>query len=88
MTHLHDMFQLPLSQQAYDQFLQLNDEIANLDVTSEYDKWVYIWDTEVYSSRQAYKYLMGTTHIHPAFKWLWKSKCQPKQGIFLVAYAR
>jgi len=30
----------------------------------------------------AYKKLIGHQQIHPAYKWLWKSFCQPKQKVF------
>jgi hypothetical protein len=35
-----------------------------------------------YSVSKSYNHLMGQEYVHPAFKWIWRSKCQMKQKVF------
>lgn len=44
--------------------------------------WTYIWGSNVFSSRKAYKQLSGQANVHPVYKWIWKSSCQPKHKVF------
>lgn len=76
------MFHLPLSNEAYSQFQQLQIQIQNLQIDSDPDHWHYIWGSNVFSSSKAYKSLSGSTQAHPIFKWLWKSACQNKRKVF------
>lgn len=36
----------------------------------------------VFASSKAYSNLIGTRQVHSAYKWLWKSNCQPERKIF------
>jgi hypothetical protein len=82
LENLHEIFQLPLSDVAFQQYLALNEELENLPQTQNKDVWTYIWGTAQFSVSKAYKALTGHTPTHPVFNWLWKSKCQPKHKIF------
>jgi hypothetical protein len=42
MENLHDIFQLPLSEEAYHQYILLNTELENLSISHENDIWFYI----------------------------------------------
>lgn len=42
----------------------------NLHLASESDKWQYIWGSHIFSSRKAYKALIGTSQVHAVYKWL------------------
>jgi hypothetical protein len=53
----------------------------NMD-SGEADQWKYIWDNGHYSSSKAYKSMIGSKPIHPAFKWIWYSASQQKHKIF------
>lgn len=75
------LFHLPLSAQAFQQFQQLTPLLQDSPQNQEPDVWKYSWG-EQYSSTKAYKLLMGHTQIHDAYKWLWKSQCQPKHKVF------
>jgi hypothetical protein len=35
-----------------------------------------------YLVSKSYNHLMGQEYVHPAFKWIWRSKCQMKQKVF------
>jgi hypothetical protein len=43
LPHLHTIFHIPLSDEAFPQFLQLQNLLANLTSTDENDHWTYIW---------------------------------------------
>lgn len=42
------LFALPLSEQAYAQFLQLQQSVQNLEIMGQ-DRWTYIWGNGQYS---------------------------------------
>ena len=46
------------------------------------DTWTYIWGSSIFTSSKAYLHLTGTRNVHPAYKWLWKSYCQPRRNFF------
>lgn len=75
-------FHLPLSVEAYEQFLQLQDLILQCNQTEEEDTWSYIWGSADFSSKRAYKQLSRSSQAHPTFRWLWKSSCQHNHKVF------
>lgn len=77
-----NLFQLSLSNEAFEQFQHLNTLIQNLQLTSDSDQWRYIWGSNTFSSRKAYRALIESSQVHPIYKWLWKSACQNKRKIF------
>jgi hypothetical protein len=84
LEKFEDHFNLPLSKIAYEQFCYLSILIQSLPMSDQNDKWSYIWGTGLYSVSKAYNHLMGQEYIHPAFKWIWRSKCQMKQNVFFI----
>jgi hypothetical protein len=64
--HLQDLFHLPLSEEAYDQFNELDVILQSLQLTGENDSWSYIWGNGQYSSAKAYKHLL-VAQVHPAY---------------------
>lgn len=80
-SNLSQLFHLPLSVQAYQQLQQLLVILQRFPHTQEKDVWSYTWGERFHSNR-AYKLLMGHSQIHDSYKWLWKSKCQPKHKVF------
>jgi hypothetical protein len=79
---LHDIFHLPLSEEAYSKYCDLEILLQVTQLNENGDQWTYIWGSKTYSSNKAYKHLMGSAPIHPAFKWLWSSSCQQKHKVF------
>ena len=83
--YLQDLFHLPLTTEAYEEFLQVED-ICIYTRQSEYidslDTWSYIWGNEFYSSIKAYKVLIGHKQAPPHFNWVWNCSCQPKHKVF------
>jgi hypothetical protein len=79
---LENNFHLPLSSEAHHQFLALQERINDLIQPDGSDRWTYIWGNSNFSASKAYKALIGHRSIHPAFKWIWSSKCQMKHKFF------
>jgi hypothetical protein len=83
--YLQDAFNLPLSQQAYVEFIEL-ENICNQVQTriqqGEIDSWSYIWGSGQFSSQKAYKVMMGYQPAPPHFSWIWNSSCQAKHKFF------
>ena len=83
--YLEDLFHSPLSIQAHQQFLQLEDKchaLRQLEYQDCTDTWSYIWCSSVFTSSKSYKVLIVVKQVPPHFAWLWKSSCQPKHKIF------
>jgi hypothetical protein len=46
------------------------------------DIWSYVWGNATFTTSKAYKALVGNRPVHPAFLWIWRSKCQMKHKVF------
>ena len=82
---LEDLFHLPLSQQAYDEFLSLQDLCLNARQRiqeGEKDQWSYIWGSASFSTSKAYKVMIGSQPVLPHFSLIWNSSCQAKHKVF------
>jgi hypothetical protein len=79
---LINSFNLPLSVEAYEQFLQLQEMVLNFTQTETEDTWSYIWRCNDFSSKKAYMQLAGSRQVHSIFRWLWKSSCQHNHKVF------
>jgi hypothetical protein len=79
---LQDLFQLPMSIEAFDQFSEVHIFMQTLHPANSIDSWSYIWGTRSYSSVKAYMHLLGSSTMHPTLKWIWKTKCQTKHKVF------
>lgn len=82
MDSLLELFHLPLSQQAFFQFEQLQLDLQQLEITDMPDSWTCIWSSGKFSVSKAYKHLSGHSTVHPGFKWIWNSNCQNKHKVF------
>jgi hypothetical protein len=81
-AQLYELFHLPLSQQAHQQCNALQDLLNQNQMLDQNDTWSFIWNSSSYSVKKAYQHLSGHQHLHPIFKWLWKSSCQSKHKVF------
>jgi hypothetical protein len=79
---ISDIFQLPLSEEAYNQYCEIDLMLRAIQGLAENDSWKYIWGNGHFSDKKAYNHLMGSIALHPAFRWLWSSSCQPKHKVF------
>jgi hypothetical protein len=65
------IFTLPLSVQANQQLSEIWNNLLQMtwDVTIE-DQWTYVWGNTKYSSRKAYKILIGQAESSPLYSWV------------------
>jgi hypothetical protein len=77
------LFNLPLSFEAFNQFEQLNLIFTSSPRTEEHDNWFYIWGSSIFTSKKAYRHLIGNIEADQMFRWIWKSSCQLKHKVFL-----
>jgi hypothetical protein len=75
-------FFLPLTTQANDQLQQLTSLINNRIDVGDSDIWSYVWGNAIFTTSKAYKALVGSRPVHPAFLWIWRSRCQMKHKVF------
>jgi hypothetical protein len=83
--YLEDLFHLPLSQQAFHEFEQLEiicASTAQKIQEGNIDSWTYIWGNDSFSPKTAYKVLIGYQPTIPHFSWLWKTSCQARHKFF------
>ena len=66
--HLFEIFQLPLSKQAYEQYLELNEAWEQITIINAKDNWKFIWGSEIFSTKKTYRHLMGHIQVHHIFK--------------------
>jgi hypothetical protein len=88
LESLQDMFHLPPSEEAYEQYYELEIILESIQYTREKDSWTYILGNDNYSWTKAYKHLL-ISQLQPTFRWLWGTDCQQKhKSLFLVTCAR
>ena len=63
----HGLFHLPLSVEAYQQFIDLSNVVANLHLQEGFDRRTYIWNSPKFTSKQAHVHLIGRRQVHQAF---------------------
>lgn len=78
----HGLFHLPLSQQAHIQMIQLQNQMSGMQLNDLPDRWVFIWNSNIFSVNKAYKHLSGHINLHPVYSWLWNNSCQKKHKVF------
>jgi hypothetical protein len=76
------LFQLPLSQTAFVQLMNVQQVVDNLVLSDDKDKWTFCWGSDYFAPSKVYRLLIGHSILHPVYKWLWKSCCQPKHKVF------
>jgi hypothetical protein len=80
--NVSDLFNLPMSELAFNQLLELANRLHALPNEDDDDIWTYIWGSPYFASMKAYKHLLGYRFVHPCFSWLWKSAAQKKHKVF------
>jgi hypothetical protein len=80
--NISEIFQLPLYHEACTQVQTLTQIMQDTLIRNEMDTWVYFGGTTKFSTSRAYRFLIGHNPTDPAFRWLWKSYCQPKHKVF------
>jgi len=82
-TNLASHFHLPLSEQAYEEYQELQEIIQSIQIRQEdKDQWQYIWGSTKYTAKNYYKYLHKEIQPPKPFLWIWNSKCCNKLRVF------
>lgn len=76
------MFNLPLSQTSFTQMQNLQQIMEATTLENSDDIWSYNGGSNRFSTSRTYRKLIGHQPTDPAFKWIWKSYCQPKHKVF------
>ena len=82
---LEDNFHLPLSHQAFYEFLVLEERCQEFrhDTQEEtHDNWNYIWGSDKFEVKKAYSAMIGHSPSPPHFSWVWATSCQNKHKFF------
>jgi hypothetical protein len=75
---LDDIFFLPLSTQAHDEFLLLQSYLEDIEYDENTaDSWPPVWGAN-YTSRRFYAHVFSSVEAHRFYKALWKSSCIPR----------
>jgi hypothetical protein len=79
---ISDIFHLPLSPEAFQQFQQIQQFTQQLSLSqSNNDVWTFQWG-DCYTSRKYYKFVYRSLNPPGPFSWIWKSKLWPKLKVF------
>jgi hypothetical protein len=77
------LFSLPLSTQAARQVEEIKQILEGREWDENtHDSWSYTWGNHTYSSKKAYKLLIGDSEASPLFSWLWASSNLGKHKFF------
>jgi hypothetical protein len=80
---LGDLFHLPLSNDAWQEYQALQVILQEIQVTKgDKDCWKYIWGNSDYSASKFYKLHFSNIQPPGPFIWIWDSKCSNKIKIF------
>lgn len=77
-----EMFNLPLSQIAYDQVQTIQQLMVTASLKDNVDIWAYTGGSTEFSLARMYRLIVGHHQPDQAFRWVWKSFYQPKHKVF------
>jgi hypothetical protein len=80
-TDLLDLFFLPLSNQAHQEFLLLQDLMMEHTPSDQNDVWSYCWGGP-YKAAKFYDHIHSHIQVPGVYKWLWKSSCIMRTKVF------
>ncbi|XP_044367523.1 uncharacterized protein [Triticum aestivum] len=75
-------FHLPLSEQAHEELLTMQQMLTPTTLNQGDDKWGCTWGKGEYTAKQYYSYYFRNLDAHQSYKWIWKSKVTMKIKVF------
>jgi hypothetical protein len=81
MEDMMDLFYLPLSNQAFGEFNELQALMQANPLSDQMDVWSYSWGSK-YTSAQFYAYIHKHIQVPGVYKWIWKSCCIMRTKVF------
>jgi hypothetical protein len=81
---LINCFRIPMSREAYNELLQLQNFLNDLPPVDHdgKDSWIFIWGQHRYSSSKYYHFHFRDIQPNLPILWIWKSKCIPRVKFF------
>jgi hypothetical protein len=80
---LEEQFFLPLSEEAFQEYQELQVLLHNLQRQDDNrDEWTYMWGSGQYSSKKFYIHPYKNIHPPRPFLWIWNSRCSNKLRVF------
>lgn len=64
VTNLQQLFHLPISAVAFDQLVELANNIQNLPLSDDHDIWSYIWGSHKFASSKVYLHLEKESKVY------------------------
>jgi hypothetical protein len=81
MEDILSLFYRPLSTQAFQELIELQNLMQENPVSTEKDRWQYCWG-DVYSAKAFYDQIHAHIQVPSVYAWLWKSSCMMKTKVF------
>jgi hypothetical protein len=82
LNDLAELFYLPLSEEALQQFHLFQALLLNLEPNTDLDTWTVLGNSRATKTSAVYKSLMNKGGTFQALKWMWNSCCQQKHKVF------
>ena len=80
---LDTLFMLPLTHQAFEELIQLQEDIQNVRIEgNDKDTWCPSWGT-FFTSKKIYSLVYNMVDAHPVHKVIQKSSCTPRVKFFI-----
>ena len=80
---ISDLFELPLSQLAFQELRTMHGELVQLQLKSgENDQWRTIWKDGVFTSHLYYLHCFKDSIASPIFNWIWSSRVLLRIKVF------
>ena len=84
VSSLDVLFRLPLYELAFQQLIQIVQDLEDAVFSEEHDVWSFIWGSLQFSSLRIYHHLIGSQNENVIFKKIWKTRCQHKHIVFFL----
>jgi hypothetical protein len=82
--NLSSQFALPLSVEAYGEFIQVQELLSAITIMPEtLDARRFVWGNTVYTSAKFYEFLFSAVPVDLTLRAIWKSKSLPKLKVFV-----
>jgi hypothetical protein len=78
---MSQLFYLPLSAQAYQELMVVQQGMRDFPLSVTPDVWIYDWGDKILPSSY-YASLHAHLMVPPVFKWIWKSACMMNTKVF------
>jgi hypothetical protein len=86
MTSLFDLFHLPLSIEAFEQFQSLHNLVQTLQLYTDPDQWHYVWGSNVFSTKKGLQISYGQFFGAPNSQMALEIDMPKQKEVLLLAF--